>query len=235
MQKWIKVSVACLMAITLLGSGEVSAATKAEAIATKQYKGLKTGMTVEEVAKVLYGKSYKKQLKTRKGSTVLKLPINAEDNSDGHKQLIQTMDDETKQSSPVRLMLQFMTKQKSTSYRLTTKVLFIERKTETTYRESTRMLVKGATLKNGMTEKQLDTKLTGTGLGNWTMLGRFDTTSAYTKEEQKKGYAVAFQVKQYVFKETNNKWKCVELTYDEQAKIYKISDVWTIKTKNESK
>lgn len=232
MQKWIKVSVACLMAITLLGSGEATAATKAEALATKQYKGLKTGMTVEQVAKVLYGKSYKQQLKTRKGSTVLKLPINVEDNSDGHKQLIQTMEDETKQSSPVRLMLQFMTKQKSTSYRLTTKVLFIERKTETTYRESTRTLVKGATLKKGMTEKQLDAKLTGKGLGNWTMLGRFDTTSAYTKVEQKNGYSVNFQVKQYVFKVTNNEWKYVELMYNEQAKTHKVSDIRTIQTKN---
>lgn len=230
-----RIMIGSLCLVLLLGlfvPGTVSAATKAEALATKQYKGLQTGMTVEQVAKVLYGKSYKQQLKTRKGSTVLKLPINVEENSEGHKQLIQTMSDETKHSSPVRLMLQFMTKQKSTSYRLVTKVLFIERKTETTYRESTRTLLKDVTLKKGMTEKQLDAKLTGKGLGNWTMLGRFDTTSAYTKAEQKNGYSVDFQVKQYVFKVTNNKWKYVELMYDKQAKTYEISDMRTIKTKN---
>ncbi len=54
-----------------------------------------------------------------------------------------------------------MTKQKSAKYRLVTKALFIERKTKTGYRESTRTLVKGAVLQNGMTEKELDAKLTG--------------------------------------------------------------------------
>ncbi|MDT0172790.1 hypothetical protein Q9R23_07385 [Exiguobacterium sp. BRG2] len=232
MQKWIKSSLICLMAIVLLGSGTVSAATKAETLATSQYKGLKNGMTMQQVAQVLYGKSYQKHFKKRNGSTVLKLPINFEGDEEGHKQLIHVLSDSTTTHPPTELVLQFMTKQKSTKYRLVTKGLFIERKTKTGYRESTRLLVKGATLQNGMTEKEMDAKLTGKGLGNWTMLGHMDTASAYTLDEQKRGFAEVSRIKEYVFKSTTNKWKHVKLTYNEQAKTYEISDMRTIKTKN---
>ncbi|MER2124832.1 MAG: hypothetical protein ABS936_12305, partial [Exiguobacterium indicum] len=123
-------------------------------------------------------------------------------------------------------------KEKSAKYRLVTKALFIERKTKTGYRESTRTLVKGAVLQNGMTEKELDAKLTGKGLGNWTMLGHMDTASAYTLDEQKLGFAEVSRIKEYVFKSTTNKWKHVELTYNEQTRTYQVSNIRTIKTKN---
>ncbi len=48
-----------LVAIVSLHPVTADAATKAETIATKQYRALKPGMTVEQVAKVLYGKTYK--------------------------------------------------------------------------------------------------------------------------------------------------------------------------------
>ncbi|WP_290775112.1 MULTISPECIES: hypothetical protein [unclassified Exiguobacterium] len=232
MKRIITWSFCLVLLLSLFVPGTVSAATKVETLATTQYKGLKNGMTMEQVAQVLYAKSYQKHFKKRNGSTVLKLPINFEGSDEGHKQLIHVISDSTKQDLPTELVLQFMTKQKSTSYRLVTKALFIERKTKTGYRESTRTLVKGATLKNGMTEKELDAKLTGKGLGNWTMLGHMDTTSAYTLDEQKRGFADVFRVKEYVFKSTTNKWQHVELTYDEQAKTYKVSDIRTIQTKN---
>ena len=225
-------SLCLVLLFGLFVPGTVSAATKAETLATSQYKDLKNGMTMQQVAQVLYGKSYQKHLKKRNGSTVLKLPINFEGDEDGHKQLIHVLSDSTTTHPPTELVLQFMTKHKSTKYRLVTKGLFIERKTKTGYRESTRKLVKGAVLQNGMTEKELDAKLTGKGLGNWTMLGHMDTASAYTLDEQKRGFAEVSRIKEYVFKSTTNKWKHVELTYNEQAKTYEISDMRTIKAKN---
>ena len=230
-----RIMIGSLCLVLLLGlfvPGTVSAATKAETLATSQYKDLKNGMTMQQVEQVLYGKSYQKHLKKRNGSTVLKLPINFEGDEEGHKQLIHVLSDSTTTHPPTELVLQFMTKQKSTKYRLVTKALFIERKTKTGYRESTRSLVKGAALQNGMTEKELDAKLTGKGLGNWTMLGHMDTASAYTLDEQKRGFAEVSRIKEYVFKSTTNKWKHVELTYNEQAKTYEINDMRTIKAKN---
>jgi len=232
MKRIMIVSLCLVLLLGLFVPGTVSAATKAETLATSQYKGLKNGMTMQQVAQVLYGKSYQKHLKKRNESTVLKLPINFEGDEEGHKQLIHVLSDSTTTHPPTELVLQFMTKQKSTKYRLVTKGLFIERKTKTGYRESTRSLVKGAALQNGMTEKELDAKLTGKGLGNWTMLGHMDTTSAYTLDEQKRGFAEVSRIKEYVFKSTTNKWKHVELTYNEQAKTYEISDMRTIKAKN---
>ncbi|MEK4649054.1 hypothetical protein MKY22_14105 [Exiguobacterium sp. FSL W8-0210] len=232
MKRIMIVSLCLVLLLGLFVPGTVSAATKAETLATTQYKGLKNGMTMEQVAQVLYGKSYQKHLKKRNGSTVLKLPINFEGDEEGHKQLIHVLSDSTTTHPPTELVLQFMTKQKSTKYRLVTKGLFIERKTKTGYRESTRSLVKGAALQNGMTEKELDAKLTGKDLGNWTMLGHMDTASAYTLDEQKRGFAEVSRIKEYVFKSTIDKWKHVELTYNEQAKTYEISDMRTIKAKN---
>jgi len=232
MKRIMIVSLCLVLLLGLFVPGTVSAATKAETLATTQYKGLKNGMTMQQVAQVLYGKSYQKHLKKRNGSTVLKLSINFEGDEDGHKQLIHVLYDSTTKNPSTELVLQFMTKQKSTKYRLVTKALFVERKTKTGYRESTRTLVKGAVLQNGMTEKELDAKLTGKGLGNWTMLGHMDTASAYTLDEQKRGFAEVSRIKEYVFKSTTNKWKHVELTYNEQAKTYEISDMRTIKTKN---
>lgn len=232
MKRIMIVSLCLVLLLGLFVPGTVSAATKAETLATTQYKGLKNGMTMEQVAQVLYGKSYQKHLNKRNGSTVLKLPINFEGDEEGHKQLIHVLSDSTTTHPPTELVLQFMTKQKSTKYRLVTKGLFIERKTKTGYRESTRSLVKGAALQNGMTEKELDAKLTGKDLGNWTMLGHMDTASAYTLDEQKRGFAEVSRIKEYVFKSTIDKWKHVELTYNEQAKTYEISDMRTIKAKN---
>lgn len=231
--KRIMIGSLCLVLLLgLFAPGTVSAATKAETLATTQYRGLKNGMTMQEVAQVLYGKSYQKHLKKRNGSTVLKLPINFEGDEEGHKQLIHVLSDSATTHLPTELVLQFMTKQKSTKYRLVTKALFIERKTKTGYRESTRTLVKGAVLQNGMTEKELDANLTGKDLGNWTMLGHMDTASAYTLDKQKRGFAEVSRIKEYVFKSTTNKWKYVELTYSEQKRTYQVSDIRTIKTKN---
>jgi len=56
----MRITVATIIAGSTICSGTVSAATKVETTATNQYTALKAGMTMEQVAKVLYGKDYKK-------------------------------------------------------------------------------------------------------------------------------------------------------------------------------
>lgn len=67
-----KVAVATVIAGTTLFGGVASAATKDETKVTDRYTALKAGMTIEQAAKVIYGKEYKKQLTKKSGSTVLK-------------------------------------------------------------------------------------------------------------------------------------------------------------------
>jgi hypothetical protein len=68
---FIKITVATIIAGSTLFSGTTSAAKIVETAATNQYSALKAGMTMDQVAKVLYGKDYKKQLTTKNGSQVL--------------------------------------------------------------------------------------------------------------------------------------------------------------------
>lgn len=67
-----KVAVATVLTGTTLFGGAASAATKDEVKATERYTALKNGMTIEQTAKVIYGKDYKKQLTKKNGSTVFK-------------------------------------------------------------------------------------------------------------------------------------------------------------------
>lgn len=66
---FMKITVATIIAGSTLFSGTASAATKVETTATNQYTALKAGMTMEQVAKVLYGKDYKKTINDEKWLT----------------------------------------------------------------------------------------------------------------------------------------------------------------------
>ena len=80
-----KLAVAAVIAGSTLFSGTASAAKKVETTATNQYTALKAGMTMEQAAKVLYGKSYKKQLIKKNGSTMLKKKATTSSNGEGQK------------------------------------------------------------------------------------------------------------------------------------------------------
>lgn len=199
-----------------------SAATKAETIATKQYRALKPGMTVEQVAKVLYGKTYKKQLKMKKGSQVLRLNTEIEmEEWDRNVLLYDLVNREVEFPSAIGVLM-FMTETGGTKYRLTMKQMEFKRNTAAGFRTSDRKLIKGAKIKNGMTEQQVDRLLTGKGLGAFGTLGLANTTSVLRKNEVKAGKATIIHTKSYVFPTATNQWQYVFFIYDAKKKTYRV-------------
>ncbi|WP_290784082.1 MULTISPECIES: hypothetical protein [unclassified Exiguobacterium] len=221
-----KVLVIVLLAIAFLVPDTALAATKEETRLTELYKDLKHGMTIEQVATTLYGKEAEKHIRYRKGQpTILRVPINDETVEEGHKQLIQVMEDRSVKQGP-SLVLHFMTKKRSNVYRLVIKGVFIERKSTTGYRESTRQLKQGAKPENGMTEKQIDAMLTGKGLGHWTTVANMNTTSGYSKEEVRRGFQELYRIKTYIFPTSQkNKWKEINFAYSHERKKFVVDNI----------
>ncbi|MDQ6467877.1 hypothetical protein RCC94_10285 [Exiguobacterium acetylicum] len=199
-----------------------SAATKAETIATKQYRALKPGMTVEQVAKVLYGKTYKKQLKMKNGSQVLRLNTEIEMEEWDRNVLLYDLVNRKVEFPSAIGVLMFMTETGGTKYRLTMKQMEFKRDTAAGFRTSDRKLVKGAKIKNGLTEQQVDRLLTGKGLGAFGTLGQADTTSVLRKTEVKAGKATIIHTKSYVFPTATNQWQYVFFIYDAKKKTYRV-------------
>lgn len=218
-----------LFTIAVLVPDTASAATKEETRLTELYKDLKHGMTIEQVATTLYGKEAKKHIRYRKAQpTILRLPINDETVEEGHKQLIQVMEDRSVKQGP-KLALHFMTKKRSNIYRLVIKAVFIERKSKTGYRESTRQFKQSAKPENGMTEKQIDAMLTGKGLGHWTAVANMNTTSGYSKEEVRLDFQELYRMKTYVFPTTQkNKWKEIDFAYSHERKKFVVDNIRTV-------
>ncbi len=222
MKRIITWSFCLVLLLGLFVPRTVSAATKAEAIATKQYRALKPGMTVEQVAKVLYGKTYKKQLKMKNGSQVLRLNTEIEmEEWDRNVLLYDLVNREVEFPSAIGVLM-FMTETGGTKYRLTMKQMEFKRDTAAGFRTSDRKLIKGAKIKNGMTEQQVDRLLTGKGLGAFGTLGLADTTSVLRKKEIKAGKATIIHTKSYVFPTATNQWQYVFFIYDAKKKTYRV-------------
>ena len=220
---FMKVAVATVIAGTTLFSGTASAATKVEIAATNQFEALKTGMTMEQVAKVLYGKSYKTQLTKKDGSTILKKKPEFADKEDGQKFATYNFYDTKVKVAPTYTALAFTTKAKDSVFRLTSKVINITAKTKLGVRESNMQLIKGAKLSEGMTEQQLDAVLTGKGLGDWMDWANFDYSMVASKAEIKQGLADPIMMKSYVFQTTDPKKRMlVSLAYNFKKKTYEV-------------
>lgn len=211
-----------VLATVCLNPVTADAATKAETIATKQYRALKPGMTVEQVAKVLYGKTYKKQLKMKKGSQVLRLNTEIEMEEWDRNVLLYDLVNRKVEFPSAIGVLMFMTETGGTKYRLTMKQMEFKRDTAAGFRTSDRKLIKGAKIKNGMTEQQVDRLLTGKGLGAFGTLGLADTTSVLRKKEIKAGKATIIHTKSYVFPTATNQWQYVFFIYDAKKKTYRV-------------
>ncbi|WP_214852164.1 hypothetical protein [Exiguobacterium sp. s130] len=223
--KRVIIVIICLVVLMSLQVPEVaSAATKAETIATKQYRALKPGMTVEQVAKVLYGKTYKKQLKMRNGSQVLRLNTEIEMEEWDRNVLLYDLVNRKVEFPSAIDVLMFMTETGGTEYRLTMKQMEFKRDTAAGFRTSDRKLIKGAKIKDGMTEQQVDRVLTGKGLGTFGTLGHVDTTSVLRKKEVKAGKATIIHTKSYVFPTATNKWQYIFFIYDTKKKAYRVED-----------
>lgn len=223
--KRVIIGIICLVVLMSLQVPEVaSAATKAETIATKQYRALKPGMTVEQVAKILYGKTYKKQLKMKKGSQVLRLNTEIEMEEWDRNVLLYDLVNRKVEFPSAIDVLMFMTETGGTEYRLTMKQMEFKRDTAAGFRTSDRKLIKGAKIKDGMTEQQVDRVLTGKGLGTFGTLGHVDTTSVLRKKEVKAGKATIIHTKSYVFPTATNKWQYIFFIYDTKKKAYRVED-----------
>lgn len=200
---------------------------EAETIATKQYRALKPGMTVEQVAKVLYGKTYKKQLKMKNGSQVLRLNTEIEMEEWDRNVLLYDLVNRKVEFPSAIGVLMFMTETGGTKYRLTMKQMEFKRDTAAGFRTSDRKLIKGAKIKNGMTEQQVDRVLTGKGLGTFGTLGHVDTTSVLRKKEVKAGKATVIHTKSYVFPTATNQWQYIFFIYDVKKKTYIVESYET--------
>ncbi len=223
--KRVIIGIICLVVLMSLQVPEVaSAATKAETIATKQYRALKPGMTVEQVAKILYGKTYKKQLKMKKGSQVLRLNTEIEMEEWDRNVLLYDLVNRKVEFPSAIGVLMFMTETGGTKYRLTMKQMEFKRDTAAGFRTSDRKLIKGAKIKDGMTEQQVDRVLTGKGLRTFGTLGHVDTTSVLRKKEVKAGKATIIHTKSYVFPTATNKWQYIFFIYDTKKKAYRVED-----------
>ena len=219
----MKLTVATLIAGSTLIAGTAEAATKQETKVTTQFKTLKNGMTIEQAAKVLYGKEYKKQLTKKNGMTVLKKKAEGTSTTQGQKTTIYSFYDKKEILPSDITTLMFMTKKNSSVYRLTTKSLDLYRQSSTGTRESKMKLMKGKKIKTGMTEKQLDAVLSGKGLGEWTGLDSIDMSSVQTKQELDLGFAIKLESKTYVFPTATSQKKFVMLEYNEKKKTYVVS------------
>ena len=219
----MKLTVATLIASSTLIAGTAQAATKEEIKATTQFEALKTGMTMEQVAQVLYGKSYKTQLTKKDGSTILKKKAELMDKSEGRKFISYDFHDTKLKIAPTYTSLSFVTKSKSSVYRLTSKVLEVTAKTKIGVRESKMQLTKGAKLTEGMTEKQLDSVLTGKGLGEWMDWSNLDYSMVASKADIKLGLGEPIMMKSYVFQTVDPKKRMfVSMDYNFKKKIYEV-------------
>ncbi|OIN66792.1 hypothetical protein BLD48_08725 [Exiguobacterium sp. KRL4] len=218
-----KLTIAALIAGSTLIAGTAEAATKEETQATVQFEALKPGMTMEQVAKVLYGKSYKTQLTKKDGSTMLKKKPEFSDKEDGQKFVAYDFHDTKVKVAPTYTSLSFVTKSKDSVYRLTSRMIEVTAKTKLGVRESKMQLTKGAKLTEGMTEKQLDAVLTGKGLGEWMDWGHFDYSTVASKADIKLGLADPVMMKSYVFQTTDPKKRMVvSMDYNFKKKIYEV-------------
>ena len=220
----VKVTMATIITgSTLLTGVTVGAATKQEKKVTTQYQTLKAGMTIEQAAKVLYGKTYKKQLMKKNGMTIFKKQPFTTSDTLGQKSTAYSFSEKYEVMPLDVTTLIFMTKKNGSVYRLTSKSLDFLRLSSTGLRESKMKLVKGKTIKKGMTEKQLDAVLSGKGLGEWMGLDSIDMSSIQSKKELEAGVGIKSEVKTYVFPTSTKQKKIVMLDYDFKKKTYVVS------------
>ncbi|WP_231098252.1 hypothetical protein, partial [Stenotrophomonas maltophilia] len=79
-------------------------------------------------------------------------------------------------------------------------------------------------IKTGMTEKQLDGVLSGSGLGEWAGLLEEDARSVFSAKETKDYEIEAFKGKLYVFQKSTKSRVYVEMSYDTKKKAYVIEN-----------
>jgi len=210
----------CVFLIGVLcfsGTLEGQAASK-EALQIKQeYKALKFGMTLTEVANTIYGKGYRKYIKKQNGSVVFTKKPGTTDNEQGYRSLGYVLDRPSK-DLPTTTLLEFSTKQHQKTYYLTQKALYYQADTENGLYENSRTLMKLASLRHGMTEKQLDQLVSGKKLGQVSMYWSWNVSSVIKESPMKTGCYKIYQFHRLHSKEM----QVVTLSYNTQKKRYEV-------------
>lgn len=212
--------IVCVFLIGVLcfsGTLEGQAASK-EALQIKQdYKAFKFGMTLTEVAKTMYGKEYRKYIKKQDGRVVFMKKPGTTGNEQGYRSLGYVLDRPSK-NLPTTTLLEFSTKQHQKTYYLTQKALYYQADTENGLYENSRTLMKPASLRHGMTEKQLDQLVTGKKLGQVSMYFSWNVSPVIKKSPMKTG-----RYKIYQFHRSHSKKiEVVTLSYNTQKKRYEV-------------
>jgi len=210
----------CVFLIGVLcfsGTLEGQAASK-EALQIKQaYKALKFGMTLTEVAKTIYGKEYRKYIKKQNGSVVFTKKSGTTGNEQGYRSLGYVLDRPSK-NLPTTTLLEFSTKQYQKTYYLTQKALYYQADTENGLYENSRTLMKPASLRHGMTEKQLDQLVSGKKLGQVSMYWSWNVSPVIKKSPMKTG---SYKIYQF-HRPHSKKMQVVALSYNKQKKRYEV-------------
>lgn len=210
----------CVFLIGVLcfsGTPEGQAASK-EALQIKQaYKALKFGMTLTEVAKTMYGKEYRKYIKKQNGSVVFTKKPGTTDNEQGYRSLGYILDRPSK-NLPTTTLLEFSTKQHQKTYYLTQKAMYYQADTENGLYENSRTLMKPASLRHGMTEKQLDQLVSGKKLGQVSMYFSWNVSSVFKESPMKTGRYKIYQF----HRPHSKKMQVVILSYNKQKKRYEV-------------
>lgn len=218
--------------LCLSGTLDGQAVSKEEQRALKDYRSFKFGLTLTQVAKAMYGPSYKQHLKQTNGTTVFKKKADWTQNKQGYRSREYSFYDQSK-TLPRLIMFEFHTKKNQKTYFLVQKILQFAADTNSGLRESNRTLKHVTYIRGDETETELDELLSGKGLGQIAMRWSWDFTSVQTKQERKE-YKYRGQIKIYTFKSSNPK-KQIETTmkFDHSSKQYKLNNytILPIKTK----
>lgn len=212
--------IVCVFLIGVLcfsGTLEGQAASK-EVLQIKQaYKAFKFGMTLTEVAKTIYGTEYRKYIKKQNGRVVFTKKMETTGNEQGYRSLGYVLDRPSK-NLPTTTFLEFSTKQHQKTYYLTQKALYYQADTENGLYENSRTLMKPASLRYGMTEKQLDQLVSGKKLGQVSMYWSWNVSPVIKKSPMKRGRYKIYQF----HRPHSKKIEVVILSYNTQKKRYEV-------------
>lgn len=242
-KKSIKILLSCVFIFaSIIFSSSVSNAADKKSDTEKiskehleKFGELKMNSTIEEVAKIIYGKKYKEKLKKENGITVFK-----------KKELVKGIDSSTvyyysfftekvvwNKTSVDKMIINLSTKKNGKTLYLTGKIYAVPSKTknETGVRESEKYLENNKVIKKNMSTKDLDKILAGKGLGNWSSVdySDFSKTGIYSDESKKLVFPKPSKSKHYQFRTKNKKtvWQ-VSLIYNEKKKDYVVEDCYVI-------
>lgn len=217
MKVLVKLIVLVILAMSVFIPNTTSAASKEALQIKQQYKALKFGMTLTEVAKTIYGKEYRKYIKKQGGRVVFTKKPETTGNEQGFRSIGYVLDRRSK-NLPTTTLLEFSTKQHQKTYYLTQKALYYQADTENGLYENSRTLMKPSAVRHGMTEKQLDQLVSGKKLGQVSMYWSWNVSSVIQKSPMKNGRYKIYQF----HRPHSKKMQIVTLSYNTHQKRYEV-------------